>query len=87
MRATAFTGEAFALAALTMFSANIILTKVASGRLNLNAGYLIAVSVNVAFAALLLAVQLALRDEPLRWDWSGFFIYLGAGAFATYLGR
>jgi len=80
-------GEALALIALLMFSCNIILTKVASGRLALNAGFLVAVTMNVAFSALLFAIELAWRIRPLQWDWIGALLYALAGAFSTYLGR
>ena len=83
----AATGESLALAALVMFSISTVLTKVASGRLNLNAGFLISVSVNVAFATLVLLVQLALRQEALQWHAFGFSLFVISGVFSTYLGR
>lgn len=80
-------GEALALVALLLFSCNIILTKVASARLAMNAGFLVAVTMNIVFSALLLVVELAWRGRPLQWDWIGVLLYALAGAFATYLGR
>jgi drug/metabolite transporter (DMT)-like permease len=80
-------GETFALAALLIFSSNIVLTKVASARLALNAGYLVAIVMNILFSAVLFAAELAWRAHPLRWDWLGALIYAGAGVFTTYLGR
>jgi drug/metabolite transporter (DMT)-like permease len=80
-------GEGLAFAALLMFSANIILTKVASAKLSLDTGFLVAVSVNVAFAALLFAAELALRPDALQWNLVGFFLFLAAGVCSTYLGR
>ena len=80
-------GEALALAALLLFSCNIILTKVASGRLALNAGFVVAVIMNIVFSALLFAIELALRSRALQWDWFGMLLYALAGAFSTYLGR
>lgn len=80
-------GELLAFAALAMFSANIILTRVAAARLSLNAGFLIVVSVNIAFAALLFGVQQATRHDTLRWDSQGVVLFALAGLFATYLGR
>ena len=80
-------GELLTLAALAMFSTNIILTRVAAARLSLNAGFLIVVSVNIAFAALLFGVQQATRHDTLRWDSQGVVLFALAGLFATYLGR
>jgi drug/metabolite transporter (DMT)-like permease len=81
------TGQAFALAALILFSCNTVLTKVASARLALNAGYVVAIVMNIVFAALLFVVDLLWRTHPLRWDWAGVALYAAAGVFSTYLGR
>jgi drug/metabolite transporter (DMT)-like permease len=80
-------GEALAIAALTMFSVNVIITKVASVRLNLHFGFLISVAVNVLFGALLFGGQLLIRQGGLQWNSSGFLLFLVAGFFSTYLGR
>jgi drug/metabolite transporter (DMT)-like permease len=80
-------GLLFAIAALTLFSLNIILTKVAAARLNLDLGFLVSVAVNVLFAALLLALQLGWREDAIAWQGKGFLLFLLAGAFSTYLGR
>lgn len=80
-------GELFAAAALTLFSVNIILTKLASARLNLDLGFLVSVSVNVLFAALLVLIELVWRDDRVFWQSRGFLLFLLAGAFSTYLGR
>lgn len=80
-------GEFLAIFALFLFSANIILTKVASGRLDLHLGFLISVTVNVLFSFLLLIVQFGFREDPFQMNYLGFFFFLLAGFFNTYLGR
>lgn len=87
MAAVSLVGVMLALAALTLFSLNIILTKVAAARLNLDLGFLVSVAVNLLFAALLCMLQLAFRDDSLAWNPHGFVFFLLAGAFSTYLGR
>jgi drug/metabolite transporter (DMT)-like permease len=76
-----------AVAALFMFSANILVTKAASNRVNLDLGFLISVSVNLVFCVALLAIQRSASDA--RFTWSGYAtgIFLLAGVFSTYLGR
>lgn len=81
------TGELFALAAMLMFASNITITKIASGKLDLNAGFLIAISVNIGFATLLFGAELLLRKDALHWDPAGFLLFVFAGVFSTYLGR
>jgi drug/metabolite transporter (DMT)-like permease len=80
-------GEALALVALALFSCNIVLTKVASARLAVSAGFLVAVTANIAVSAALFAVELAWRSRPLQWDGFGVLLYALAGVFSTYLGR
>jgi drug/metabolite transporter (DMT)-like permease len=80
-------GIALALIALAGFSANILVARVGGARVSLNAGYLVAVSVNVLFAAMLLVTELALRSQPLQWNAQGTLLFALAGFFSTYLGR
>ncbi len=83
----AFLGYLLATGALLLFTTANLWIKVASSRINLGLGFLIATSVNVVFSALAFAVQLALRSEGVQWNAQAFWLFVAAGAFATYLGR
>jgi drug/metabolite transporter (DMT)-like permease len=76
-----------AFLALIMFSFNVIVTKVASGRLNLDIGFVIALSVNVLFSGGLFIIQLLVSGQALEFHWLGFVMFLVSGIFASYLGR
>jgi drug/metabolite transporter (DMT)-like permease len=80
-------GQLLAFMALILFSSNVVLTKVASARIALDAGFLVAVAANIVFAALLLGAQAAWSGPPGRLDWTGVALYAAAGAFTTWLGR
>ena len=80
-------GYLLAVAALLLFGSGILVTKFAASRISLDLGFLIATSTNVAFAALALAVQLALGPEALTWNAQAFWLFAAAGGFSTYLGR
>src|SRR5215218_4540469 len=80
-------GELLAVAGLSMFASNIMVSKIGSARIALNTGYLIAVSVNVLVAALLLALDMTFRHRVPAWDFTGMLLFVGAGVFSTYLGR
>ena len=80
-------GYLLALSALLLFTISIMVTKVASNRIPLTLGFVIATVVNVAFAGLALVVQLALSDSGLQWNARAFFLFAAAGVFSTYLGR
>ena len=81
------TGIVLALVALAGFSANILCARVGGARMSMSAGYFVAVSVNVVFAAAALAVVLAVRAQPLQWSGMGALLFALAGFFSTYLGR
>jgi len=80
-------GELLALAGLFLYSTNIVVTKVASGRMPLQLGFTLAVAVNVVCGGLVFLLQLALRSTSLGFDARAFGFFLLGGAFSTYLGR
>lgn len=80
-------GYLLAGAALLLFTASILLTKLASHRLDLGLGFLVATTANVVFSGLAFAVQLGLRGDALQWNAQAFWLFAAAGTFATYLGR
>lgn len=82
-----WTGELLAIAALILYSVSTVLTKVASERTSLGLGFLISVSINIIVCASLFGAELLLREDALHWNAYGFFIFLLAGVFSTFLGR
>jgi drug/metabolite transporter (DMT)-like permease len=80
-------GFLLSVGALLLFTVAIVVTKVASSRIQLGLGFLIATVVNVVFAGLALAVQLAFSRDALSWNAQAFWLFVAAGAFSTYLGR
>lgn len=80
-------GIVLAVAALVMFSANILLIKQASLRVGLDLGFLLSVGVNLLFCAVLLAGQLLLSGTGIGWSWPAVMLFLLGGACSTYLGR
>ncbi|MDF1553651.1 MAG: DMT family transporter [Deferrisomatales bacterium] len=80
-------GELLALLALVMYSTNVIVTKIASDKLDLNLGFTISVAVNVVCGGGVLLVQQALREAPMGWHPEAFGWFLLAGVFSTFLGR
>ncbi|MFH5185162.1 DMT family transporter [Paenibacillus sp. TAB 01] len=80
-------GELFAILSLLMFSLNVIVTKAASGRLSLDIGFMISISVNVLFSGCLFLIRLMVMDDPVAFHPFGFFMFVISGIFASYLGR
>lgn len=80
-------GEALAIAALFLFSTNIIVTKVASVRVAVSFGFLISVTVNVLAASMLAVAGLVVRPQGFEVDFLALSLFALAGFFSTYLGR
>ncbi|SFK78674.1 Uncharacterized membrane protein [Paenibacillus sp. 1_12] len=80
-------GELLAIGALLLFSLNVIITKVASSRLDLNTGFLISISMNVLFAGLIFLGQWVWNGYAMEFHGLGFFMFMLSGLFASYLGR
>lgn len=80
-------GSMLAFAALALFATNIVVTRIAMRHLAIDAGFLVAVLVNVIFAALVTGAELAWRRQPPRIEAYAFAMFALAGVFTTYLGR
>lgn len=80
-------GEALALLALLLFSANALLVSIVSPRLGQDIGFLLALGTNVGFAGLLLLGQWAVASGPSEVDRSALALFAVGGFFTTYLGR
>lgn len=73
--------------ALLLFTTAIVLTRLATDRIPLALGFVIATFTNVLFSALAFAVQSVMRAEPATWHAGSFWLFAAAGIFSTYLGR
>lgn len=80
-------GESLAIAALIMFSINIVVTKLASATVDVSLGFFVAMVVNVLCATLIVIIQMLLRAGPLSLDVTALLLFALAGFFSTYLGR
>lgn len=80
-------GEALALLALLLFSANALLVSVVSPRLGQEIGFLLALGTNVAFSGLLVVLQQLVFADGFDLQWDAFAMFAVGGLFTTYLGR
>ncbi|CAA9313089.1 MAG: hypothetical protein AVDCRST_MAG93-5353 [uncultured Chloroflexia bacterium] len=80
-------GELLAVLALAMFSINIVVTKIASARVAVSIGFLVAITINVLFALLIVVGQTIIEQKPLEANYSALLLFALAGFFSTYLGR
>ncbi len=80
-------GELIALLSLVLFSTNVIITKAASSRVNLNIGFLIQITMNVLFAGILLLGQFIVNGFFTEFHWFAFWMFVISGVLTSYLGR
>ncbi|CAN5469155.1 hypothetical protein BH11PSE7_BH11PSE7_27390 [soil metagenome] len=80
-------GELIALGAVCLFAGNMVLTKLASGHVHIDTGFMLTMGMNVVVSLVLVGVQLATRTDSLSWRWDGFAFFAFAGVCASYLGR
>ena len=80
-------GEALALLALLLFSTNVLVVKIATPRLALDVGFLLALGSNVVFAALLFVGERFVRPDPFVVEWVPLLGFAIGGLFTTYVGR
>ena len=80
-------GEALAVAALLLFSANVLVITAASPRLGQETGFLLALVANVGVAALMLAGQALLLRPPGRVHLSALALFAVGGLLTSLLGR
>jgi drug/metabolite transporter (DMT)-like permease len=80
-------GEALAVAALLLFSANVLVISAASPRLGQGTGFLLALVANVGVAALLLAGQSLVFRPPSHVQLSAIALFGVGGLLTSLLGR
>ncbi|MBI5443465.1 MAG: DMT family transporter [Deltaproteobacteria bacterium] len=80
-------GFALALLALVLYSANLLVTKVASGSMDLDVGVTVAAFSNVVVGVGFFGLQVASGHSPLAIEAWAVALFLVSGVFSTYLGR
>jgi drug/metabolite transporter (DMT)-like permease len=80
-------GVTYALLAMLAFATNIVITRFAVARLPVEAGFFIVLATNVLFPAAIFAAELALREAPWAWNWTGAWKFAVGGVIGTFLGR
>jgi drug/metabolite transporter (DMT)-like permease len=80
-------GITLALMCMLCFASNIVLSRYAVARMPIDIGFLIVLTVNIAVALLVFAVELGLRSTPFEWQSAPAACYALSGVLGSYLGR
>ncbi|MGB5079276.1 MAG: DMT family transporter [Burkholderiales bacterium] len=80
-------GITLALLAMLCFAANIFILRGAMARMAVESGFLVMLTVNVAFTAVVWGIELSLRSAPFAYQWEGAAWFLLSGVVGIYFGR
>ncbi len=80
-------GVTLAFIAMLFFGSNILISRLAMGRMSIELGFFVVLAVNILFAASVFAVELVLRATPFAWRWTEAGLFALGGLVGTYLGR
>ena len=80
-------GVTLSLLSMICFGSNILLSRLAMGRMSIELGFFIVLVVNIVFAGSVFAVELWLRETPFVWHWKEAGLFALGGIVGTFLGR
>lgn len=80
-------GVTLSLVSMLFFGSNILLSRLAMGRMSIELGFFIVLVVNILFAGSVFAVELFFRATPFVWHWKEAGLFALGGTVGTFLGR
>ncbi len=80
-------GVTLSLVSMLFFGSNILISRLAMGRMSVELGFFIVLVVNIVTAGAVFAVELAVRKTPFIWHWHEAGLFALGGVVGTYLGR
>lgn len=80
-------GVTLAFVSMLFFGSNILISRLAMGRMSVELGFFIVLVVNIFTSGAVFAVELLLRETPFVWHWREAGLFALGGVVGTYLGR
>ena len=80
-------GVTLAFVSMLFFGSNILLSRLAMGRMPVELGFFIVLVVNILTAGAVFTLELFLRDTAFAWQWREAGLFALGGLVGTYLGR
>lgn len=80
-------GVTLSLCSMLCFGSNILLSRLAMARMEIELGFFVVLVVNILFAGSVFGVEFALRHTPFVWHWREAGLFALGGFIGTYLGR
>ena len=80
-------GVTLALCSMLCFGSNILISRVAMGRMSIEIGFFVVLAVNILFASAVFGVESLFRQTSFAWQWKEAGLFALGGFVGTYLGR
>ena len=80
-------GVTLSLCSMICFGSNILLSRLAMGRMSVELGFFLVLTVNILFASIVFAIEFLFRETPFVWHWREAGFFAAGGVIGTYLGR
>jgi drug/metabolite transporter (DMT)-like permease len=80
-------GVTLSLLSMLCFGSNILLSRLAMGKMSVELGFFIVLAVNIVFAGAVFALEIGFRDAPFVWHWKEAGLFALGGTVGTFLGR
>lgn len=80
-------GVTLSLISMLFFGSNILIARLAMGRMPIELGFFVVLAVNILFAGAVFAIEFLLRETPFVWHWKEAGLFALGGFVGTYLGR
>lgn len=80
-------GVTLALASMLCFATNILISRHAMARMNVDSGFFIILGVNIVAGLALFGVELAVRSTPFVFHWKEALLFAAGGMVGAFLGR
>lgn len=80
-------GVTFALLSMLCFASNILISRYAMARMNVDSGFFIVLGTNIVAGLVLFGAELMLRTTPFVFQWKESGLFIVGGTIGAFLGR
>lgn len=80
-------GVTLALLSMVCFASNILISRYAMARMNVDSGFFIVLGTNVVAGLLLFGIEFAIRATPFVFHWKETGLFVLGGTIGAFLGR
>jgi len=80
-------GVTLAFVSMLFFGSNILISRLAMGRMSVELGFIVVLVVNILTSGTVFGIEFLLRETQFSWHWREAGLFALGGVVGTYLGR